>query len=155
MKRSALALELSRCWRELGGILASRRLLASLGGGSGLPLTPTKLRALDVLAESGGMRIGDLAAGMAVDETTATRLADRLEAMGVAARERVPDDRRATLVVLTPEGERLVADVAARRREFFRDVLEALDPDERAELVRLTAKATEALRVRSEELANR
>ena len=90
-----------------------------------------------------------------VDETTATRLADRLEAMGVARRRRDAADRRATEVVLTPSGERLAAEMSKRRLEFFRDVLASLDPDERGELVRLTAKATAALRARSEELVAR
>jgi len=149
---TALAGELSRSWRELSSILAGRKLVASLGGATGSQLTPTKLRALDLLAESGGLRVGDLAEGMAVDETSATRLVDRLEAMGVAKREPDRLDRRATEVVLTRAGERLIADVSHRREKFFRDVLAALDPDERDELVRLTAKATEALRARSEEL---
>src|SRR5215471_14260396 len=151
----SLAADLSRLWRELGTILASRRLLASLSGEGARRLTPTKLRALHLLAESGGLRIGDLAAGMAVDETTATRLADRLEAMGAATRERHENDRRATVVALTPEGESLAAEAAQRHRDFVRDVLATLDPDERAELVRLTEKATAALRARSEELTAR
>lgn len=155
MAKTSLAAELSRSWRELGGILSSRRLLASLGDGSDTRLTPTKLRALDALAEGHGLRIGDLAARMSVDETTATRLADRLEAMGVARRERDPGDRRVIKVVLTGAGERIVADKSRRRLEFFRDVLAALDPDEREELVRLTTKATAALRARSEELVAR
>jgi len=151
----SLAADLSRCWRELGTVLASRRLLASLSGEAAGRLTPTKLRALELLAESGPLRISDLAAGMAVDETTATRLADRLETMGAASRERADDDRRVTVVALTPDGQRLAADAARRRREFVRDVLATLDRDERAELVRLTEKATAALRARSEELAAR
>src|SRR5580765_1850996 len=151
---SSLAADLSRLWRELGTILASRRLLASLSGEAAGRLTPTKLRGLQLLAEGGGrLRIGDLAARMAVDETTATRLADRLEAMGAATRERDAADRRATVVVLTPEGERLAAEAARRHRDFVGEVLATLDPDERAELVRLTEKATGALRARSEELA--
>ena len=136
-------------------MLASRRLLASIGEPSDRRLTPTKLRALDLLAERGSLRVGDLAAGVYVDETTATRLVDRLEAMGVAVRRRAADDRRATEVVLTRRGEKLVAEMATRRQEFFRDILDALDPDERAELVRLTAKATAAMRERSEELVAR
>ena len=83
---------------------------------------------------------------MAVDETTTTRLADRLGAIGAATRERRGEDRRATTVVLTPVGERLAADAARRHREFVGEVLETLDPEERTELVRLTEKATEALR---------
>jgi DNA-binding MarR family transcriptional regulator len=142
----ALAAQLSRSWRELGGILASRRLAAAMGLDADTRLTPTRLRALDTLAESGALRVSELADRMSVDETTGTRLADRLEAAGLARRERDPDDRRATAVVLTPAGRRIAAEMAGRRLEFFRDVLAALDPGERAELVRLTRKATAALR---------
>ncbi len=116
-------------------------------------MTPSKLRALDLLAEAGSLRIGELADRVGVDDTTATRLVDRLEKAGVAARRSEPDDRRATTVGLTPAGEELVAGIAAQRRLFFCDVLAALEPDEREELVRLTAKASAALRARSEELS--
>ena len=138
-------------------MLASRRLLASIGEPTGTDrrLTPTKLRALDLLAERGALRVGDLAAGVYVDETTATRLVDRLEAMGVAVRRPVAGDRRGTEVVLTPGGERLVAETAERRQQFFREILAALEPEERSELVRLTAKAAVAMRERSEELVAR
>jgi len=152
---TALAAQLSRSWRELGAVLASRRLLASIGNPADVRLTPTKLRALDFIAERGGVRIGDLAAGVFVDETTATRLVDRLEAMGVAARVPVLGDRRGTEVVLTAEGERLAADMAERRQAFFREVLEALEPAERAELVRLSAKATASLHERAREAVAR
>jgi DNA-binding MarR family transcriptional regulator len=150
-----LADELSQHWRGLSSVLANRRLLASLHPGTASTLTPTKLRALGLLAEQGGLRIGELADRVGVDETTATRLVDRLEAMGVAERRGAADDRRATVVELTPAGTELAGEIAARRQRFFCDVLEALEPDERAELVRLTAKAAQALRSRSEELMGR
>ena len=60
-----------------------------------------------------------------------------------------------TLVRLTHPGGVLVKEVARRRQRFFCDVLAALEPDERAALVRLTAKAAEVLRERSEELTAR
>jgi DNA-binding MarR family transcriptional regulator len=112
-------------------------------------LTPSKLRALDLLSRHGTLRIGELADRLAVDDTTATRLVDRLEELGVAERRREPGDRRATVVALTAAGEELVAGVAAQRQLFFCDVLGALEPDERAELVRLTEKAALALRERA------
>jgi DNA-binding MarR family transcriptional regulator len=121
----------------------------------GAKLTPSKLRALDLLAQHRGLRVGDLADRVGVDDTTATRLVDRLQELGLVERRSAEDDRRATVVALTAEGEELVAGVAAQRRLFFCDVLEALDPDERAQLVRLTAKAALALRARSEELVGR
>jgi DNA-binding MarR family transcriptional regulator len=132
-------------------VLRSRRLLASLHPGLARQLTPSKIRAVTLLA-SGGLRIGELADGVGVDDTTATRLVDRLEAMGVAERRNEPGDRRATTVGLTRAGEELVAGIAAQRQLFFCDVLAGLEPEERTELVRLTAKAAEALQTRSKEL---
>ena len=149
-----MADELSQRWHELGAVLRSRRLLASLHPGLARQLTPSKLRALTLLAD-GGLRIGELADGVGVDDTTATRLVDRLEAMGVAERRSEPGDRRATTVELTEAGAELVAGIAAQRQLFFCDVLAALEPDERAELVRLTSKAAAALEARSEALVSR
>lgn len=136
-------------------MLRSRKLLAALHPGLGTSLTPSKLRALDLLARHGSLRIGELADGVGVDDTTATRLVDRLETAGLAARRSDTGDRRATTVELTSAGEKLVAGLAAERQLFFCDVLAALEPEERSELVRLTAKAADALRARSEELAAR
>jgi DNA-binding MarR family transcriptional regulator len=150
-----LADELSQCWHELGAVLRSRRLLASLHPGLAAKLTPSKVRALDLLAEHGVLRVGELANRVGVDDATATRLVDRLEEMGVATRRSELGDRRATAVALTSAGEELVAGIAAQRQLFFCDVLDALEPGERAELVRLTAKAAVALRARSEELVSR
>src|SRR4051812_50203283 len=80
---SDLADDLSRSWHDLGRVLASRRLLASLHPDA-RALTPTKLRALDVIGGEDGVRVGELAGRMGVDETTATRLVDRLLAAGGA-----------------------------------------------------------------------
>ena len=150
-----LAAELSTCWRELGTILASRRLHASLHPELGTKLTPSKLRALALIAEAGGLRIGELADRVGIDDTTATRLVDRLEELGLAVRRGAQADRRAIVVELTADGKKLTAGVARQRLLFFCDVLDALEPEERKQLVELTAKAALALRVRSEELVAR
>jgi DNA-binding MarR family transcriptional regulator len=150
----ALSRELSRSWHELGGVLASRRLQASMHTGTASRMTPTKLRALDILAQ-GNVRVGELADRIGVDDTTATRLVDRLEGTGLVERAQLPSDRRVTVVELTADGTALVEQVAARRQRFFADVLAVLEPDEQIELVRLTAKAAESLRTRSEELLTR
>jgi DNA-binding MarR family transcriptional regulator len=150
-----LAAELSTCWRELGSILASRRLHSSLHPELGKKLTPSKLRGLELLSQQDGLRIGELAERVGVDDTTATRLVDRLEELGLAERHSEEGDRRAILVGLTAEGRELVAGVSAQRQQFFTDVLATLDPDERVQLVRLTEKAALALRTRSQELVRR
>jgi DNA-binding MarR family transcriptional regulator len=150
-----LAAELSTCWRELGSILASRRLHASLHPELGTKLTPSKLRALELLAQHDGLRVGELADRVGVDDTTATRLVDRLEQLGLAERRGEEGDRRAILVGLTAAGRELVSGVSEQRQQFFADVLASLDADERVQLVRLTEKAALALRTRSQELATR
>jgi DNA-binding MarR family transcriptional regulator len=150
----SLARDLSDSWHELGGLLASRRLVASLHTGAASRLTPTKLRALDVLA-AGSLRVGELADRVGLDDTTATRLVDRLAAAGLVERDDLPGDRRVTVVRLSGDGAELVRQVGVRRQQFFSDVLTALEPEERRELVRLTAKAADALRTRSEELMAR
>ena len=150
-----LAAELATCWRELGTILASRRLHASLHPELGAKLTPSKVRALALIGESGGLRIGELADRVGVDDTTATRMVDRLQELGVAERRGAEGDRRATLVDLTDEGRALMRGVAEQRLLFYCDVLDALDPEEREQLVNLTAKAALVLRARSEALVGR
>jgi DNA-binding MarR family transcriptional regulator len=153
--RDVLAEELSRCWHELGSMLRDRRLLASLHAGEARSLTPTKLRAVSLLGEDGELRVGELAGRVGVDETTATRLVDRLEEAGLVERRRLDDDRRVTVVALTSEGAAVAAAIAAERRRFFADVLDALQPNERRELVRLTAKAARALHETTAELIAR
>ena len=97
----------------------------------------------------------ELHALVGVDDTTATRLVDRLEELGLAERHSEEGDRRAILVGLTAEGRELVAGVSAQREQFFADVLATLDAAERVQLVRLTEKAALALRTHSRELVTR
>jgi DNA-binding MarR family transcriptional regulator len=153
--RDVLAEELSRCWHELGSVLRDRRLPAALHAGEANGLTPTKLRAISVLGLDGELRIGELAQRLGVDDTTVTRLVDRLENAGLVERTGLDGDRRVTVVALTGDGVELADAVAAERRLFFADVLDALQPNERRELVRLTAKAARALRETSAELIAR
>jgi DNA-binding MarR family transcriptional regulator len=152
---SDLAGELSRHWSDLGSVLRNRRLLESLHAGQGVTLTPSNLRALSVLGDGDGLRVGELAERVGIDETTATRLADRLASAGLVERRGSAEDRRVTVVVLTTVGRRLARAIGRQRRRFFSDVLAALEPEERAELVRLTAKAAGALQATSEELIAR
>jgi DNA-binding MarR family transcriptional regulator len=135
-------------------MLTSRRLQASLHTGSGRALSPTKMRAVNVLAEE-SLRVGELAGRIGIDDTTATRLVDRLVDAGLVERGPLAGDRRVTVVGLTADGVELAAQVEQRRQQFFSEVLTALEPDERIELVRLTEKAAAALRSRGEELMAR
>lgn len=57
------------------------------------------------------LRMTDLAEQVGLTTSGTTRLVDRVEALGLAARESCPTDRRSFEVVLQPKGRRLLDDV--------------------------------------------
>jgi DNA-binding MarR family transcriptional regulator len=146
---SLLADELGWSWLELGRRMWSRKASARLHPKLA-SLSPGRLQALMLLGETAEPRICDLAEALALDESTVTRLVDRLEQDGLARRQSSTSDRRATVVGLTPEGRAALAEMQEQRRRLFTEILAALDPTERAELVRLTAKVVDAWRARAE-----
>jgi DNA-binding MarR family transcriptional regulator len=58
--------------------------------------------------EGGRRRMGELAEAVVLSRTAIVRLVDRLEAAGLARREPVPEDRRGSYVVITPEGKSML-----------------------------------------------
>ena len=77
------------------------------------------------------LRMRDIASRLLLTRSNATRLVDRLEAIGLIGRERLNEDRRGTEAVLTPAGRRALRrawPVYARGiRRYF---LETLSDDE-------------------------
>jgi DNA-binding MarR family transcriptional regulator len=108
-----------------------------------------QVHALVLLAEAGEPKISQLAAELSLDESTVTRLVDKLEAAGLAERRRSTSDRRSTSVVITAEGLEVVTCAREHQRVLLTEVLSALDPAERTEFIRLTAKAAEAMRLQT------
>jgi DNA-binding MarR family transcriptional regulator len=72
-----------------------------------------------------GMRVGDLARALRVTVGGTSKLVDRVEAAGLLRREAAPKDRRASRLVLTEAGERVLG-VATRTYEA--EMAAALDP---------------------------
>ena len=65
-------------------------------------------------------RISDLAEQMQVRHNSAVELVNRLQREGCVRRERAASDRREVLLVLTPKGERVLAELALHHREELR-----------------------------------
>lgn len=64
------------------------------------------LQALRVLhSREGRGRVRDLCDGLAITTGAASKLADRLERAGLISRTPHPEDRRSSVLQLTPEGE--------------------------------------------------
>ncbi|MDF3289820.1 MarR family winged helix-turn-helix transcriptional regulator [Streptomyces silvisoli] len=95
-----------------------------------------QLRALEALEDRRKLNLTGLAAELDIGMPTASRLCDRLEAAGFLERSVQPRNRREVLLSVTAQGRRLLDDIAARRRRALAAVLTAMDPEERAALVR-------------------
>lgn len=76
-----------------------------------------------VVDRLGPLRVADLANTCHVDASTVSRQAADLVRAGLLQREADPEDGRASLMALTPAGHQQVADLMARRREFFQQVV--------------------------------
>jgi DNA-binding MarR family transcriptional regulator len=100
-------------------LTASRALVAVAArslAAAGDEVTLPQYRALVVLAATGPQGTADLAAALAVNPSTATRMCDRLVRKGLVRRHRQAGDRRTVRIALTPAGRDLVATVTKRRR---------------------------------------
>ncbi len=115
--------------------------------GTGGDLTKPELMALGVLGVHGPSRMGEVAAHLAVGQSAVTPVIDRLEGRGLVARRRSDTDRRVWLVTLTPAGEAAFAEDTELYRRVAAAMLEPLDAEEQAELLRLLAKVDAAVPV--------
>jgi DNA-binding MarR family transcriptional regulator len=108
---------------------------AALRDAHSLPLG--RFQALGALKKRGGNgRIHDLAGDLGITVGATSKLVDRLEQDGSARRQPNPDDRRSSLISLTPEGERLHAAASAT----FEAALRASLPTEEVNLPALTVR---------------
>ena len=71
-------------------------------------------------------RVRELADRMQIRHHSAVELSNRLEAGGYVQRQRAEDDRREVLLILTPLGERTLAELAMHHHEELRSTGPAL-----------------------------
>lgn len=121
-------------------VAISARALASTDDSLTLP----QLRALVVLDACGPVKLAALAATLGVNPSTALRMAERLESVGLIDRKTNPVNRREVILRLTPAGGHLVRRVLAHRRTEIRTLVQQLPADARAGLVPALKALTEA-----------
>ena len=103
--------------------------------GAPVDVTIPQHRVLVLIDDNGPLGVGAIAAELGVNPSNATRLCDRLERLGLIARSRSDEDRRAVLVDLTADGRRLVQAVTDIRRADRARVVAQLDGAAAPELV--------------------
>jgi DNA-binding MarR family transcriptional regulator len=106
---------------------------------AGEELSPSQAAALATIDRHGPLTPSELAVRERIQRPTATRLIARLEQTGFVDRTRDPDDRRSSVVALTPAGRELLARVRTRKDAYLSRRLRDLDADERATLDRAAA----------------
>ncbi|WP_334171969.1 MarR family winged helix-turn-helix transcriptional regulator [Sinomonas sp.] len=98
-------------------------------------VTLPQFRVLVVLASSGPVPIGILAAKLGSVPSTFSRFLDRMQEAGLVTRQPSPDSRREVLIALQPRGAAIVEEATERRRLAIGEILEGLDRTERAAIV--------------------
>jgi DNA-binding MarR family transcriptional regulator len=103
---------------------------------AGTDLSPSLTSALATIDRHGPLTPSELAARERVQRPTATRLLARLEESALVVRTPDPQDRRSSLLAITPEGHALMEAMRTRKTAFLVARLEALSPEERDTLAR-------------------
>ena len=109
------------------------------------------LRWYDVLVQleevGGSCRMTELARRILASKSGLTRVIDRMEEAGLVRRDRLPEDRRVILVLITPAGlEALQAARAVHRRGIDEHFVHHLNERDLAGLKRMFAKVSEHVR---------
>lgn len=121
------------------------RMLASIESVAGEPsLGKIDLLALQCLAGSRELAMSQLAEGVGVGLSTATKIVDRLTEKLLVERRRNGGDRRVVRVALTPQGEKTVATHEQQMRHAVARMLDALTSDEQEQFIRSWERIVDA-----------
>jgi DNA-binding MarR family transcriptional regulator len=94
-------------------------------------ISVVQLRALTVLRDLGTATLGEVAVGMGVTVSTASRLVDRLVTGGLVRRELSPRSRRALALRVAPDGDTVLDRYDEDRLEALRTALGRLPDGDR------------------------
>lgn len=107
-------------------------------------LSVVQLRALTVLRALGAGNLGQLADGMGVTVSTASRLVDRLVAAGLVDRQPSPRSRRELALVVTDQGTAVLDRYDDLRLAGLRLLLDRVGPDRRRDVLDALAALVDA-----------
>jgi DNA-binding MarR family transcriptional regulator len=107
-------------------------------------VTMPQLALLDMIAESPGAGIQDIADGLGLTAPTVSVGVRRLELVGLLERRPDPQDGRALQIYLTPQGRSLHDRARDYRRRKMQRLLAGLTTEEGAMLLALLEKAVNA-----------
>ncbi|WP_409179483.1 MarR family winged helix-turn-helix transcriptional regulator [Amycolatopsis sp. VS8301801F10] len=134
---------------ELSGTLRRGKLFERAVEATGLPLERPAVSVLGILRLEGEpLRVGEIASRMNVVGPHATRQVQALESRGLVRRVADPDDQRARLIELTPEGEAAADRYVGVIEGWFSAALSDWTAEDRQLLDRLMKRLVEDLTAR-------
>jgi DNA-binding MarR family transcriptional regulator len=123
---------------EVSAVLAAARALVGVAAQSIAAVERIadvlEIRVLVVVSQRGAASLREVADGLDLHMSTASRLCDRMVAARFLERRDDPNDRRQLALRLAPRGRRVVNRVGTRRREAVLQILSRMSADERAGL---------------------
>jgi MarR family transcriptional regulator, organic hydroperoxide resistance regulator len=101
---------------------------------------------MQVIARTPDCRVQDIATELSITVGGTSKIVDRIEAAGQCARRANPDDRRSSIVELTPAGKRMLAKASASVEDELRRRLgPALSDRSSAQLTRTLTRLRAAV----------
>ena len=109
-------------------------------------LTAAQFGVLRVVGEAGdqGIKLSEVGGRLFVTCGNVTGLVDRLEERGLVLRDDHPEDRRAVLAKLTPDGRELYCEIVPRHRASISHIMECLSTAEMETLMDLLRRVKES-----------
>jgi DNA-binding MarR family transcriptional regulator len=92
-----------------------------------------------------GLTLNALAARLNLDSSTTSRTVQNLVVSGLVRREPDPEDRRAVVIALTPEGEDQYAQMEEGMKRRYQSVLERIPEERHAQVLESLALVLEAM----------
>ncbi len=131
--------------RELRRGSAMQAFRERIYGRDGQALDLVQHDTLEVVVAHGEIRMGDLAAALRIDPSTATRNVARLEEAGLVRRRRRAEDARTVAVAATAHGNALHARLRSRAHEALDELFARFDPGEQRTLADLLERLVAGL----------
>jgi DNA-binding MarR family transcriptional regulator len=111
-------------------------------------ISGAQLWALAHVAESPGLRVGELAHALAIHQSTASNMLDKLESAGLLSRRRSDEDQRVVRLHVTARGRRVLARAPRPLRGVLQQGLHDLPEASLAALNRELATLVRAMHLR-------
>lgn len=110
-----------------------------------LGLTGPQVSAIKILETFGDISLSELSDRMSARNSTITGVVDRMERNGLVERIRSEEDRRVTLIRLTPAGAQIGREVPVDSMQILGVALDLLSGRERTDLRRILLKLSAAV----------